>query len=213
MKGERTPEMKKTKVKSLNLNEITFREYPRPTDVERVRDIVRSSDFFSEHETGVAMELVEERLQKGPTSGYHFLFAEKGDLLLGYACFAIWASLILLWSLRHIEIKVFSPIAFFLTALLTPIVGRVAEQTGIQIPEAPVAIFCHLVTIAVIALPIWAARRARKLAEAESKWGPRCSTCNYYLRGLDQPRCPECGTPFDPAIMIEASNGETTENK
>jgi ribosomal protein S18 acetylase RimI-like enzyme len=87
MKVKGAPEMKKTKVKSLNLNKLTFREDPWPTDVRRVRDMVRSSNFFSEDETDLAMELVEERLQKGLTSGYHFLFAEKGDGVLGYACF------------------------------------------------------------------------------------------------------------------------------
>ncbi|MFH1491120.1 MAG: GNAT family N-acetyltransferase [Pseudomonadota bacterium] len=70
-----------------HLNELHFREDPRPTDVRRVRDIVLSSDFFSRDETDVAMELVEERLQKGVASGYHFLFAEKEDVVLGYACF------------------------------------------------------------------------------------------------------------------------------
>lgn len=27
----------------------------------------------------------------------------------------------------------------------------------------------------------------------------RCRVCDYDLRGLPEPRCPECGTPFDPA--------------
>lgn len=26
----------------------------------------------------------------------------------------------------------------------------------------------------------------------------QCTTCGYSLRGLPEPRCPECGTPFDP---------------
>ena len=52
-----------------NLNELHFREDPCPTNVRQVRDIVMSSDFFSKDETDVAMELVEERLQKGVASG------------------------------------------------------------------------------------------------------------------------------------------------
>ena len=28
---------------------------------------------------------------------------------------------------------------------------------------------------------------------------PRCLTCGYQLAGLAEPRCPECGRPFDPA--------------
>jgi hypothetical protein len=82
---KRIPEMKKTKGESLDLNELAFREDPRPTNFRRIRDIVQSSGFFSKDETDVAMELVEERLGKGVTGRSHFLFAEKGDALLGYA--------------------------------------------------------------------------------------------------------------------------------
>ncbi len=27
---------------------------------------------------------------------------------------------------------------------------------------------------------------------------PHCINCGYCLGGLPKPRCPECGTPFDP---------------
>lgn len=30
---------------------------------------------------------------------------------------------------------------------------------------------------------------------------PHCLQCGYCLVGLVQPRCPECGTPFDPALL------------
>jgi hypothetical protein len=40
--------MKKIEGKSLDLNELTFREDPRPTDVRRVRGINDSSDFFAD---------------------------------------------------------------------------------------------------------------------------------------------------------------------
>jgi hypothetical protein len=28
-----------------------------------------------------------------------------------------------------------------------------------------------------------------------------CRRCGYLLRGLTMPRCPECGQPFDPALL------------
>ncbi len=28
-----------------------------------------------------------------------------------------------------------------------------------------------------------------------------CETCGYNLRGLPQPRCPECGTGFEPDLI------------
>ena len=30
----------------------------------------------------------------------------------------------------------------------------------------------------------------------------RCAECGYDMRGLPEPRCPECGTPFDPEDMV-----------
>ena len=55
--------------------------------MERVREIVVSSGFFSEAEIEVAVELVQERLNKGVESGYHFLFAEQDQKVAGYSCF------------------------------------------------------------------------------------------------------------------------------
>jgi len=52
-----------------------------------VREIVESSGFFYPYEVDVSVELVEERLQKGISTGYHFLFAEREERVLGYSCF------------------------------------------------------------------------------------------------------------------------------
>jgi hypothetical protein len=30
---------------------------------------------------------------------------------------------------------------------------------------------------------------------------PTCKICGYYLRGLTEPRCPECGELFDPKLL------------
>lgn len=38
-------------------------------------------------------------------------------------------------------------------------------------------------------LPIWNRRKRRKLG--------LCFNCGYNLRALTEPRCPECGTPFE----------------
>jgi ribosomal protein S18 acetylase RimI-like enzyme len=67
--------------------EVTWREEPRPSDIQIVRDIVVSSGFFSEAEIEVAVELVQERLNKGLPSGYHFIFAERKGDVIGYSCF------------------------------------------------------------------------------------------------------------------------------
>ena len=52
-----------------------------------VRAIVESTGFFNPAEVGIAVELVDERLTKGPASGYHFVFAERDGRVGGYTCY------------------------------------------------------------------------------------------------------------------------------
>jgi len=73
--------------KATGNSDIVWRETPCETDEKRIKDIVVSSGFFSEDECEIAVELVQERLQKGISSGYHFLFVEEKEQMKGYACF------------------------------------------------------------------------------------------------------------------------------
>jgi GNAT superfamily N-acetyltransferase len=60
----------------------------RPEDRTAVRRLVASSGFFSQSEEEIAVELVDDALNKGESaSGYHFLFAEEGGRPVGYVCF------------------------------------------------------------------------------------------------------------------------------
>jgi D-alanine-D-alanine ligase len=43
--------------------------------------------MFYDHEIDVAVELVDERLKRGPASGYFFLFAELDGRVVGYSCY------------------------------------------------------------------------------------------------------------------------------
>jgi D-alanine-D-alanine ligase len=67
--------------------ELTYRSEVTASDREAVRRVVASTGFFSAAEADIAVELVEERLAKGPQSGYAFMFAEDGQGIAGYACF------------------------------------------------------------------------------------------------------------------------------
>ncbi|MEW6264963.1 MAG: GNAT family N-acetyltransferase [Thermodesulfobacteriota bacterium] len=71
----------------LTLEAISWREEVRAGDVNAIRRLCRSSGFFSQEEIEVAGELAEERLAKGLVSGYHFIFAEEGEVVSGYSCF------------------------------------------------------------------------------------------------------------------------------
>lgn len=64
----------------------TMREHVRHDDVLAVRQLVADTGFFRPDEVDVAVELVERRLTEGPASGYHFVFAEDSDRVIGYAC-------------------------------------------------------------------------------------------------------------------------------
>jgi GNAT superfamily N-acetyltransferase len=66
---------------------LTFRDTIIPADIENVRRILNSSGFFREAEIDVAIELVEETLEKGDSSGYLFIFLEQEGETIGYTCF------------------------------------------------------------------------------------------------------------------------------
>jgi len=65
----------------------SMRKEVRPSDVERVRNIVHSTGFFTPEETFMAGELVEAYLKQGETSGYRFLFMDEGRATVAYACY------------------------------------------------------------------------------------------------------------------------------
>jgi ribosomal protein S18 acetylase RimI-like enzyme len=71
----------------MNCKTITYREDVTDADIEHVRVIAQSIGFLTHEEIAVAIELVEERLNKGMRSGYYFLFAEHERKVVGYSCF------------------------------------------------------------------------------------------------------------------------------
>lgn len=66
---------------------LALRREPHPGDPETVRRIVEETGFFRPEEVAIAVELVEEHLTRGPASGYRFVFADRGDETIGFACF------------------------------------------------------------------------------------------------------------------------------
>lgn len=65
---------------------LELRTDVRPADRDAVREIVAGSGFFSAAEVDIAVELVDERLAKGASSGYEFVFAERDGEVVGYTC-------------------------------------------------------------------------------------------------------------------------------
>ncbi|HEY5598780.1 MAG TPA: GNAT family N-acetyltransferase, partial [Kiloniellales bacterium] len=67
--------------------EITWRDTAEHSDIEAVRALVAETGFFKTEEAAIATELVTERVNRGPASGYDFIFAQENGSLVGYACF------------------------------------------------------------------------------------------------------------------------------
>jgi ribosomal protein S18 acetylase RimI-like enzyme len=66
---------------------VTFRDTVHRSDPEAIFHLTESCKLFYPEETAVARELAEERLARGPSSGYEFLFAETDGIVIGYTCF------------------------------------------------------------------------------------------------------------------------------
>jgi GNAT superfamily N-acetyltransferase len=66
---------------------VRWRDGASPGDPDAVTRIVRATDFFNTEEEAIARELVEERLERGPASGYEFLFAERAGCPVAYSCY------------------------------------------------------------------------------------------------------------------------------
>ena len=66
---------------------LTFRTIPEERDIKRIREIVESTGFFYDFETDVAVELIEDRLRDGISTGYHFVFAEVDGVTAAYSCY------------------------------------------------------------------------------------------------------------------------------
>ncbi|MBU0942826.1 MAG: GNAT family N-acetyltransferase [Proteobacteria bacterium] len=66
---------------------VTYRCEVEEADSERVAKLVSLTGFFSPEEIDVAEELVKERLEKGDSSGYHFIMAEHYGRLAAYSCY------------------------------------------------------------------------------------------------------------------------------
>ena len=67
--------------------DVRLRYTPRASDVESVRTLVTETGFFRPDEISIAAELVQEWLESGDESGYHFVMAQKEGSLAGYGCF------------------------------------------------------------------------------------------------------------------------------
>lgn len=70
--------------------ELAFKTNITNLDKDLINKILRMTNFFNEEEIAVALELIDDHLEKGNRSDYNFLVAYPSndhDALLGYTCF------------------------------------------------------------------------------------------------------------------------------
>jgi ribosomal protein S18 acetylase RimI-like enzyme len=72
---------------AIDARTLVFRSRLHQRDLQSVLAIVASSNIFNPVEIRIAGELVQERLARGASSGYHFIFGEIGKQVAGYCCF------------------------------------------------------------------------------------------------------------------------------
>jgi ribosomal protein S18 acetylase RimI-like enzyme len=64
-----------------------FRQVICKEDIASIHGILSSTGFFYREEIEIGVELALDRLERGPESGYSFLFADVSGRVAGYTCF------------------------------------------------------------------------------------------------------------------------------
>lgn len=101
----RMPDRPGKRPSTKSVSNTTLRTTVLPTDTAAVRQIIESTGLFRPGEIGVAVELVQTFLDKGPASGYEFVFAEQKGQVVGYACFGRNVLTVHGWDLYWIAVE------------------------------------------------------------------------------------------------------------
>jgi len=101
------------------------------------------------------------------------------------------------------------PLAIGVNFILVMRVVDWAVRKNVHGSVAEVLSFLMLLVILVplASVPGWWLIRHRLrpflAAELATRGFIVCARCGYHLKGLADPRCPECGTPFDPGLLTK----------
>ncbi len=109
------------------------------------------------------------------------------------------------WLRLSLMIISFPVVMYFMIYFLWESVSMYKLTTLVDIKDQLIkSILVQLIVVIFLVLftpwCIWKMYR-----EANRNWQklghPLCANCGYDLVGLTDPRCPECGTPFDPRLL------------
>jgi len=86
-----------------------YRFSVKPSDIKAIKEITESTGFFYDFETDIAVELIEEAVNKGKESGYEFIICEVSDIPVAYTCYGSIActkwSYDLYWIVTHADFR------------------------------------------------------------------------------------------------------------
>lgn len=84
---------------------VRLRTELRAQDRPLIERILRDTRFFSQAEIDIALQLIDDRLQMGEASDYHFVVAEVAGQVAGYACLSSIACTQSSWDLHWIAVN------------------------------------------------------------------------------------------------------------
>ena len=85
--------------------EVALRTGLVPSDRTAIHEILKTTGFFSQAEITIALELLDDGLQKRDSSDYKFLIAEVAGRVAGYACLSSIACTKSSWDLHWIAVS------------------------------------------------------------------------------------------------------------
>ncbi len=71
----------------MSTTHFSWRQTVHEADIAAVRKLTTKVGVFSEEESFVAGELVEDACNRGEAAGYHFIFVEDNNQVIGYTCY------------------------------------------------------------------------------------------------------------------------------
>lgn len=152
------------------------------------------------------------------------LFRGIAGRALGNVTAGTWCNIVIAMTLLNVFLAAVHP--RFRVVLAGALASAVAFVVGIAIAHGAIGKQWPLWTLLKEALLVMGIAAAIytllgvATTRAVSRWRRvglrepgRCERCGYLLRGLPEPRCPECGEPFDPlSAGVGPAQSETTPN-
>ena len=134
---------------------------------------------------------------------YFILSTPEAGTWVSVAVFLTALCVLLAWWYPHrrvgTAVAIFATIAYSLSAATMHglVVGRWTVR-ALLLDLTSVMWVAVLGYVVVVRLTILFVKPVRRVGVAP---GLRCHQCGYLLTGLLEPRCPECGRPFDPSLL------------